>query len=196
MSERAFGPEVSLGEVAYIHPSAQIYGKVRIEDGVSLWPNTVIRAEMHEVVIGRDTNIQDFVMIHVGDYTPTRIGAYCSITHHCTIHGCTIGDNCLIGLNATLMDGCVIGDNTIVAGGSFLVAGTVVPPNSIVMGIPGKVTRQANNWVKNRFNALMYKRNGEAYGRGEHRAWTGPAFESWAQLELARLQAEFAATFG
>lgn len=189
----SFGPDVTLGDVAYLHPSAQIYGKVHLADGVSMWPNTVIRAEMHEVEVGAHTNIQDFVMIHVGDFTPTKIGAHCSITHHCTIHGCTIGDNCLIGINATIMDGCVIGDNSIIAGGTFLKEGTIIPPNSIVMGIPGKVTREANNWVKNRFNAYMYSINAKGYAQGDHRAWSHPDFQVQAKAELDRLKAAFAA---
>jgi len=187
-----FGVDVTLGDVAFVHPSVQIYGKVSLADGVSLWPNTVIRAEMHHVEIGAHTNIQDFSMIHVGDSTPTKIGAHCSITHHCTIHGCTIGDNCLIGISATIMDGCVIGNNCIVAGGSFLKEGTMIPDNSIVMGTPGKVTREANSWVKNRFNAWMYSVNGKAYARGEHRAWSGPDFAAQADAELKRLKSVFA----
>lgn len=191
-----YGPEVQLHDPAYIHPSAQIYGKVSIGEGASVWPNVVMRAEMFEISIGAMTNIQDFVMIHVGDRTPTRIGSHCSITHHCTIHGCTIGDNCLIGINATIMDGCVIGDNCIVAGGSFLTEGTVIPDNSIVMGVPGKVKRTQNNWLKNRFNAFMYNRNGKAYAAGDHRGWHGPEFEKAARFTFAELQAEYQQRFG
>lgn len=187
----AFGEDVQLGDVAFIHPTVQIYGKVSLAEGVSVWPNVVMRAEMHEVTIGANTNIQDFVMVHVGDFTPTHIGANCSVTHHCTIHGCTIGDNCLIGIGATIMDGCVIGDNCIIAGGSFLKEGTVIPDNSIVMGIPGKVTKQRNNQVKNRFNAYMYRVNGEAYAKGNHRIWSDPRFLAEAKAEMARLQAEY-----
>jgi len=191
-----YGPEVSSERATFIHPSVQIYGKVDIDEGSSVWLNTAMRAEMFEIRIGRYTNIQDFVMIHVGDKTPTIIGDYCSITHHCTIHGCTIGDNCLIGINATIMDGCVVGDNTIVAGGAFLKEGTVIPENSIVVGVPGKVIRTQNNWLKNRFNAFMYHHNACCYTRGEHRGWSGPEFEEKARAEMARLQREYAELFG
>ena len=133
-----FGPLVTLNDPAFIHPSVQIYGRVAVDAGASLWPNTVVRAENYEVRIGASTNIQDFTMIHVGSSTGTFIGAHCSITHHCTIHGCTIGDNSLIGINATIMDGAIIGDNCIVAGGAFVKGGTVVPDNSIVMASPAK----------------------------------------------------------
>ena len=187
-----FGPEVVLNDPAYIHPSAQIYGKVRIETGASVWCNAVMRAEMFEIVVGAHTNIQDFAMVHVGDFTPTIIGAHVTVTHHCTIHGCVIGDNCLIGINATVMDGCVVGANSIVAGGSFLKEGTIIPPNSIVMGTPGKVVRQQNNYVRCRLNAFMYYRNALAYARDEHRSWADPDTIAATAAELKRLNAEFA----
>ena len=180
-----------VNKAAFVHPSATVYGKVTLAEGSSLWPNVVVRAEMFEVKVGAYTNIQDFVMIHVGDRTPTVIGDYCSITHHCTIHGCVIGDNCLVGINATIMDGCVIGDNCIIAGGSFLKEGTRIPDNSIVMGTPGKVTRSANNWVKNRFNAYMYHHNALCYAKGEHRGWSTADFQQHARSEMGRLQTEF-----
>ncbi|MFX6330628.1 gamma carbonic anhydrase family protein, partial [Acinetobacter baumannii] len=91
--------------------------------------------EVHEVVIGPRSNVQDFVMIHVGNSGGTIVGADCSITHHVTLHGCTLGDNVLVGIGATIMDGCVIGENSIIAGGSFLKENTIVPPNSIVAGV-------------------------------------------------------------
>jgi carbonic anhydrase/acetyltransferase-like protein (isoleucine patch superfamily) len=193
MNAPAHGPEVELDRPAFIHPTALIHGKVRIGRDVSLWPYTVIRAELAQVQIGEATNIQDFVMIHVGYTQPTIIGKHCSITHHCTVHGATIGDNCLIGVNATIMDGCVVGENSIVAGGAFLKEGTAIPPNSIVMGAPGKVTKTRNNWVANRFNAALYLRNAEHYAKGKHRAWHGDEFHAFAKSEMERLQKEFEA---
>ncbi len=114
-------------------------------------------------------------MLHIGDNTGTYIGSHCSITHHCTIHGCTIGDNCLIGINSTIMDGCVIGNNCIIAGHTFLKEGTVIPDNSIVMGTPGKVIRTQNNYTRCRMNAFMYYRNALAYAKEEHREWASEA---------------------
>jgi len=186
-----YGPGVALNDPAFVHPSAQMYGNVVLEEGSSLWPNCFIRAEAQEVRIGRFSNIQDMVMIHVGWEEPTIVGEYCSITHHCTLHGCTIGDHCLVGINTTIMDGCVIGDNTIIAGHTFLRENTVIPENSIVMGTPGKVVRTHNNFVANRFNALAYVENARAYAQGDHRAWDfenpGEAFD--------RLRADAAAAY-
>ncbi|MEX1036075.1 MAG: gamma carbonic anhydrase family protein [Sneathiella sp.] len=185
-----FGPDVTINNAAYLHPTALIYGKVHIEKGASLWPYTVIRAESEEVVIGEYTNIQDFAMIHVGSSTGTFIGSHCSITHHCTMHGCAIGDNCLIGINTTIMDGCVIGNNCIVAGHSFLKEGTVIPDNSIVMGTPGKVVRTQNNYTRCRLNAFMYYRNALAFAKGEHREWASEECLKEVQAEINKLQKE------
>ncbi len=187
-----FGPNVRLDDPAFIHPSALIYGRVSLAEGASMWPYSVIRAENFEVEIGPRTNIQDHVMIHVGFNCGTYIGAYCSITHHCNIHGARIGDNCLIGINATIMDDCVIGENCIVAGGAFLKEKTVVPDNSIVAGTPARIIRTRNSWAANRFNAILYHRNALHYAEGKHQAWEGPEFETFRRSETARLRAEFA----
>lgn len=186
-----FGPDIRLDQPAFIHPSVLMYGKVSLAEGASMWPYAVVRAEFFEVEIGPRSNVQDFAMIHVGEDGGTVIGAHCSITHHCTIHGATIGDNCLVGINATLMDGCVIGDNCIIAGGSFLTAGTVIPDNSVVMGVPGKVVRRRNNFVAGRWNAAIYHFNALAYAKGEHRAWASPEYAEFAEAERARIEAEF-----
>ena len=173
---------------AYVHPTTCAYGNVSIGAGVSLWPYSVIRSENGLTTIGAMTNVQDFVMIHGGGVT---IGANCSITHHCTIHACRIGNNCLIGINSTVMDGAVIGDNCILAGGAFITEGTIIPPNSIVMGAPGKVRKERNNYVANRLNAWMYHRNALAYARGEFRAWASDALRSDLQAMQRTIEAEF-----
>jgi carbonic anhydrase/acetyltransferase-like protein (isoleucine patch superfamily) len=177
---------------AWIDPTARVFGKVEIGEGSSLWPCVVVRAEGFHVSIGRFVNIQDHAMIHVGYTTPSVIGDCCSITHRVVLHGCTVGDNCLIGIGATVMDGAVIGENSIVAGHAFVREGTVIPPNSIVMGTPAKVVRSANNWVANRLNAWLYHRNAQSYAAGNYRAWDGPEFEAAQATEKARLEAEFA----
>lgn len=181
---------------AWIDPTVRIFGGVKVGEGASLWPYVVIRAESKHVSIGRFTNVQDHVMIHIGYTSPTEIGEYCSIAHRVVLHGCTLGDNCLVGIGATIMDGAVIGENSIVAGHAFVREGTVIPPNSIVMGTPAKAVRTANNWVANRANAWLYHRNAQHYARGDHRAWDGPEFEAAKAEEQARLEAEFAQIYG
>ena len=178
---------------AYIDPSAQLFGRVALRRGSSVWCNVVMRSEAAHIEIGAFSNIQDFVMVHTDPGRPVIVGEHCSITHHAMLHGCTIGDNVLVGINATIYGGAVIGDNSIVGQHAYVRDGTIVPPNSIVVGSPAKVIRTANNWIANRLNALFYHRNALAYACGDHRAWDGAEFEDWAGTTMATVQAEFAA---
>ncbi|MGB7406732.1 MAG: gamma carbonic anhydrase family protein [Pacificimonas sp.] len=178
---------------AYVDPSAQLYGDVTLGEGSSVWMNVVMRSEAAPIEIGAYTNIQDFVMIHTDPNGPVKVGEHCSITHRATLHNCTIGDNCLIGINSTIYGGAVIGDNSIIGQHAYVKDGTVVPPNSIVVGSPAKVIKTRDNWLANRINAAFYHRNGLAYAKGEHRAWQGDEFETFMSETMARLQAEHAA---
>jgi carbonic anhydrase/acetyltransferase-like protein (isoleucine patch superfamily) len=171
-------------------PSAVVYGRVTIGAGSSFWPNAVVRAECAEVRIGRVTNLQDFTMVHVGYDHPTVIGDFCSITHHATIHGATVGDACLVGIGAVLMDGVVLGAGSIVAGGAVLTEGSVFEPGSIVAGVPARTIKQRDSSRENRMNAWLYHRNAAAYARGEHRAWDGSDFDSWKSALLAELSTD------
>ena len=188
-------PQKRFPHVAYLDPTARVHGKVEIGENASLWPYTVIRAESLHVRLGRYTNLQDHVMVHVGYHAPTVVGDYCSITHRAVLHGCTIGDNCLIGIGATVMEGAVIGENSIVAGHSFVADNMVVPPNSIVMGTPAKVVRTTNNFVTNRLNAMLYYRNALCYAQGDHRGWEGPEHEAQMAAWKAEIEREFAAKY-
>jgi carbonic anhydrase/acetyltransferase-like protein (isoleucine patch superfamily) len=172
----------------FVAPGVQLYGRIRIGGGSSLWPNAVIRAEAQEVRIGRCTNVQDFVMIHVAYERPTIVGDCVSIAHHATVHGCTIGDDCLIGIGATIMDGAVIGAGSIVAGGAFVTEGSVFPEHSVIAGLPARRIKERDSRRANRLNAWLYHRNAACYRRGEHRAWDGPEYEQW--LEAMREEIE------
>ena len=178
-----------LHPTAWIAPSAQLFGRVTIGEGASVWHNAVLRAECHEIGIGRLTNVQDFVMVHVAYERPTLLGAFCSIAHHATIHGCTIEEECLVGIGATIMDGAVVGRGSIVAGGAFVTEGTIIPPHSIVAGVPAKVRKTRDASRDNRLNAWLYHRNADHYRRGLHRAWDGPEYDAWLAAkrgEIAR----------
>lgn len=169
----------------YVHPSAQIYGAVEIGADSSVWPNVVIRAEAHDVRVGRYTNLQDFVMIHIGYGHSTEIGDFCSITHHATVHGCRIEDDCLVGINAVVMDGAVVGRGSIVAGGAMIREDSLFPPGSIIAGVPAKQIAERDSSRANRLNAWQYHWNAQAYRRGDHRSWAGPEYEAWIR-DLAR----------
>lgn len=127
---------------AYVDSSAQVIGDVTIAEESSIWMNVVVRGDVHRIRIGRRTNIQDGTIVHVMRGThATTIGDDVTIGHAAVVHGCTIGNRCLIGMGAILLNGVEIGSDSIVAAGTLLVENLVVPPRSLVMGRPGTVTR-------------------------------------------------------
>ena len=160
------GDKVVLDNPAFIHDSVILHGRVTIGEGASIWPNVVTRAEMYEIRIGARTNIQDFVMIHVGALTPTVVGEDCSITHHVTLHGCDIGDRCLIGIGAVIMDGAKIGANSIVAGNSIVTENSEFPENSVIAGSPAKLVATRDCGAANLANAQTYGLMANAYAEG------------------------------
>ena len=194
MSDRhgaaAYARMQSIDARAWIAPTAQIFGRFSIGAGSSLWHNAVARAECQEIRIGRFANVQDFAMLHVGYDHPTRIGDFCSVAHHATVHGCTLEDAVLVGVGAVVMDGAVIGAGSIVAGGAVVPEGKVFEPGSVVAGVPAKQIAVRDNARANRMNAWLYHRNAEAYRRGEHRAWDGPEFEAWRRAKQAEVDAD------
>ena len=163
------GPEVELDDVALLHPTAQLHGQVYVGPGASIWPYVVMRSEMHHIRIGARTNLQDFVMVHVGNDTPTIVGEDCSITHRVTLHGCEIGDRCLIGINATIMDGAKIGANSIVAGHAIVMQNQVFPENSIIGGVPAKLLATRDSGAANARNARFYEAIARNLVLGEER---------------------------
>lgn len=163
----------------FVAKSAEIYGRVEIGAESSIWPKVVMRAETQKIRIGRYTNLQDFVMVHIGNDYPTHIGDFCSITHHATVHGCTIEDDCLIGINAVVMDGAFVGRGSIVGGGAMIKEGDAFPAGSIIGGVPAKKIGERDNARANRMNAWQYHWNANAFRRGEHRSWASPEFADW-----------------
>ncbi|KIH77451.1 Carbonic anhydrase or acetyltransferase, isoleucine patch superfamily [Geoalkalibacter ferrihydriticus] len=129
------------GEV-FIDDSARIIGDVRIGHQSSVWFNVVVRGDVNHIRIGERTNIQDGSVVHVSHKThPTFLGNDVTVGHNVTLHGCTIGDRCLIGIGAIVLDGAVIGDDCLVAAGSLIAPGTQIPPGHLVLGSPARVKR-------------------------------------------------------
>jgi carbonic anhydrase/acetyltransferase-like protein (isoleucine patch superfamily) len=127
---------------AYIDQSAQVIGDVEIGDESSVWMCVVVRGDVHRIRIGRRSNVQDGSVVHaMKDTHPTSIGDNVTIGHAAVVHGCTIEDQCLIGMGAILLNGVHVGAHSIVAAGSVVTENTKVPPRSLVMGSPGKVRR-------------------------------------------------------
>ena len=136
------------GQVPRVHPSAfiddsaQVIGDVEIGEDSSVWMCVVIRGDVNRIRIGRRSNVQDGTIVHVmKDTHPTAIGDNVTIGHGAVVHGCTIEDQCLVGMGAILLNGVVVGSGSIIAAGTLLPEGTQVPPRSLVMGSPGKVRR-------------------------------------------------------
>jgi carbonic anhydrase/acetyltransferase-like protein (isoleucine patch superfamily) len=133
-----------LGRGVFIAPGAQIIGNVTIGDESSVWFNAVLRGDVGAIVIGARSNVQDLSMVHMTfGMSVARIGDDCTIGHGVTLHGCEIGNRCLIGMGSVILDNVKIGDDAVIAAGTLLTPRMVIPPGSLVLGRPGKVVRPA-----------------------------------------------------
>jgi carbonic anhydrase/acetyltransferase-like protein (isoleucine patch superfamily) len=132
-----------LGARVYVDPSAQVIGDVELGDHASVWMNAVVRGDVHSIRIGAYSNIQDNCVVHVFKALhPTVVADHVTVGHSVTLHGCTIGSFCLIGMGATILNDAKIGDECIVAAGTLVPEGMEVPARSLVMGLPAKVRRE------------------------------------------------------
>ena len=147
-------PDPVLDESVAILEGARVVGNVRMGPHCSVWYNAVVRGEQ-DVVIGRDTNVQDNAVIHVSEGHPVRIGDGVSIGHGAIVHGCTVGDNTLIGMGAIVLDGAVIGRDCIIGAGALVTQGMVIPDGSVAFGSPARVRRAMTeeDIAHNRHNA-------------------------------------------
>jgi len=127
---------------AWIAVNATLVGKVRVHADASVWFGAVLRGDIDEIVLGAGSNLQDNVVVHTEVGSPAIVGEGVSVGHGAVVHGCTIEDGCLIGMNATVLTGAVVGRDSLIAAGSVVLEGATIPPRSLVAGIPGKVRRQ------------------------------------------------------
>lgn len=131
---------------AWVHTSAQLLGDVALAEGVSVWPTAVLRGDSGSIRIGARSNIQDGTIVHATTgISRTTIGAECTVGHRVILHGCTVGDRCLIGMGSILLDNVEIGAESFVAAGSLIPPGKIFEPRSFVMGSPAKRIREVSS---------------------------------------------------
>jgi len=159
------GKTPKIGASVYLAPNATVIGQVTLEEGASVWFGAVLRGDVDSISIGSGTNIQDGSVVHCDSGSPVSIGRDVTVGHSCIIHGCTIGDSCLIGMGSTILNGARIGENSLVGAGSLITEGKEFPPGSVIMGRPAKVVRQVgeHELAMIRRGAESYRRNAERY---------------------------------
>ncbi|MFM7101168.1 MAG: gamma carbonic anhydrase family protein [Verrucomicrobiota bacterium] len=130
-----------LGRDVYLARGAVVVGDVTLGDHSSVWYNAVLRGDINRIEVGHHTNIQDNAVLHLADDFPCRVGNWVTIGHSANIHACTLGDECLVGMGATLLDGAVVGEQCLIGAHALVTPGTRIPPGSMVLGMPAKVVR-------------------------------------------------------
>lgn len=154
----------------FIAPNSTVIGDVKIGKDSSVWFNTVIRGDVNNIDIGEKTNIQDGSVLHVTlEKWPLNIGSNVTIGHGVVLHGCTVSDNCLIGMGATILDGAKVGEYCLVAAGSLILEGTKIPSCSLVAGVPAIVKRTLSDdeVEKIKASAARYVTYKNSYMRGD-----------------------------
>ncbi|MFA7330630.1 MAG: gamma carbonic anhydrase family protein [Candidatus Delongbacteria bacterium] len=154
------GKSPRLADDVALLPGSIVLGDVEIGAGSSVWFNAVVRGDVNWIRIGERSNVQDGAVLHVThDTAPLRIGNEVTLGHMVMLHGCTIEDGCLIGMQATVLDGAIVGTESLVAAGSTVLEGMIIPPRSLVAGSPAKVKRalSAEEVAKLRQSAANYQ---------------------------------------
>ena len=133
---------MDIKESAVILDGAHIIGDVKLDENVSIWFGAVLRGDVSSIKIGKNSNVQDNCVVHCSKDFPVEIGENVSVGHGAVIHGCTIEDNVLIGMNATVLNGAKIGKNSIVGAGAVVTEGKEFPDNSLILGLPARAVRE------------------------------------------------------
>ena len=148
-------PEVA--DDAFVAPGAVLLGRVRLGPEASVWPGCVLRADIADITIGARSNLQDGTVVHLGDQDPTEVGEDVVVGHRAVLHGCTIEDGCLVGIQSTVLDGARIGHGSVVGAGALVPAGRDVPPHSLLLGVPAKVVKTLDGSAEEFHRALAGK---------------------------------------
>jgi len=152
----------------FIANSASVIGLVRLKNNVGVWFGAVLRGDNELITIGENSNVQECCVLHTDLGFPLTIGNYCTVGHKAVVHGCTVGDNTLIGINAVILNGARIGKNCLIGANALITEGKEIPDNSLVVGSPGKVVRQLNEEQAQeiRNQAERYVRNFKYFNAG------------------------------
>ncbi len=140
--ERFLRRRPALGEGVYIASGAVVVGDVTLGARSSVWYNAVLRGDIDRIVVGQHSNIQDNCVLHMADNNPCLVGDFVTIGHSALVHACTVGNEVLVGMGATLLDGANVGEQCIIGARALLTEGQRVPPGSLVLGVPAKVVRE------------------------------------------------------
>ena len=144
---------INIHPTAFIAPSAVVLGDVTLGPRASVWYTAVLRGDTAPIVVGEASNVQDGTIIHVDAGVPATVGARVGIGHRVVLHGCTIEDECLIGMGSVLLNGVHIGTGSVVAAGAVVPEGLRVPPGSVLVGVPARITRAVDEGLKARIRA-------------------------------------------
>lgn len=131
----------ALGQNVYVARTAVVLGDVTLGDAASVWYNAVLRGDINRIVVGHHSNIQDNAVLHLADELPCLVGDYVTIGHSAVVHACTVGDECLIGMGAVILDGAELGAQCLVGARALVTQGAKIPAGSLVLGAPAKVAR-------------------------------------------------------
>lgn len=162
------GQAPELADDAWVAPGCHLVGKVRLGARASVWFGSTLRGDNEWIDVGEGSNLQENVVCHTDMGFPLVIGAGCTVGHKAMLHGCTIGDNSLIGMGATVLNGAKIGSNCLIGAGALVTEGKTIPDGSLVMGAPGKVVRQLDDQAIQglRASALSYQNNAARFRAG------------------------------
>jgi carbonic anhydrase/acetyltransferase-like protein (isoleucine patch superfamily) len=162
------GVAPQLGAGAWVADSAEVIGNVQLGENASIWFGAVLRGDNETMTIGRNSNVQDMSMLHSDPGSPLTIGENVTIGHQVMLHGCTIGDNSLIGIQAVVLNNAKIGRNSIVGAGSVVTEGKEFPDNSLIFGSPAKVMRTISDEdaARLRHGSDHYVQNAVRYAKG------------------------------
>ncbi|VTU31306.1 gamma carbonic anhydrase family protein [Variovorax sp. PBL-E5] len=162
------GVAPQLGDGAWVADSAQVIGNVVLADNANIWFGAVLRGDNEPIRIGHNSNIQDLSVLHTDHGCPLTIGDNVTVGHQVMLHGCTVGDNSLIGIQAVVLNNAKIGRNSIVGAGSVVTEGKEFPDNSLIIGAPAKVVRTLDDAAatKLRQSAEHYVENAHRFAKG------------------------------